>query len=61
MISTKELIGQRTKKLADLHANGEIVAAVEVSETTDHQKAMDVIRRAMKSSSKTHLVLVIRV
>jgi hypothetical protein len=61
MISSNKLIGKRGRAVGEaIGNNSEIVAAVEVSETTDQQKALDVIRRAMKSTSNTHLVLVIK-
>jgi len=61
MTFSSKLIGKRGRAVGDaIDANSEIVAAVEVSETTDQQKALDVIKRAIKASNKSHLVIVVR-
>ncbi len=61
MTSSSKLIGKRGRAVGDaFNTNSEIVAAVEVSETTDQRKAIDVIKRALKGSTKHHLVIVVR-
>lgn len=62
MTLLNKFVGHGIKCLGDfLGHDSEIVAAVEVSEAADQQKAIDAIKRSVMRSSKTYLVVVIEV
>lgn len=62
MILLNRFIRKSVKSLGDfLGHDSEIVAAVEISEATDVHKAIDVIKRSIKSGTKEYVVVVIEV
>ena len=51
-------IGKQIRRADDVLQNGTIVAAVEVGEATDKQKAIDTIRKAISSSNSVAIIVV---
>ena len=62
MTLASKFVGMNIKKLSDQLASGSIVtAALEINDSKDVSKAVDMIKKSLNSSKKSVLVIVIKI
>jgi hypothetical protein len=62
MILLNKFIGKSIKTLGEfLGQSSDIVAAVEINEATDPQKALEVIKRSVKRGAKSYVIVLIEI